>query len=100
MKNKINRAQFVKQLAARLNTSFAESKHLVDDILGFIHKSLVKKERIEIRGIGSFKLVKHLPRKVVTPKGKRTIAVAKVVPRFKASTEILNRLNQQKDLDE
>jgi integration host factor subunit beta len=66
-------------------------------ILDKISIVLEKKERVEIRGFGTFGILHRLPRNGRNPKTGKVVEVpAKDVPHFKAGKELRQRVNRMK----
>ncbi len=93
MKKSLTKPQFAEKFADRIHTTTAEAKRYLDDILDIMQNALMKGERIEIRGFGSLFTRNRKPRKVVTPNSGTTFTEEKVIPRFRASQELINKLN-------
>ena len=67
----------------------------VNVILDAISKSMVKGERTEIRGFGSFDINHRPPRTARNPKTGEKVAVPeKCVPHFKAGRELRERVDR------
>ena len=67
---------------------------IVDVILHAIRDGLVRGDRVELRGFGTFALRKHAARMGCNPRTKDPVPVSeKVVPAFKAAKEMHQRLN-------
>lgn len=63
-------------------------------ILDGISNTLVKRDRVEIRGFGSFGINKRPPRTGRNPKtGEAVMVPAKEVPHFKAGKELRERVD-------
>lgn len=66
----------------------------INKLLELMSEALIKNERIEIRGFGSFSLHYHLPRNAHNPKtGERVVTKAKFSPHFKPGKELRERVN-------
>lgn len=66
----------------------------VNHLLERMSEALAERERIEIRGFGSFSLHYRPPRKAHNPKtGDRVYTVAKYTPHFKPGKELRDRVN-------
>lgn len=66
----------------------------VKTVLDAMTQALVKGQRIEIRGFGSFSLSKRAPRVGRNPKSGETVMVpGKQVPHFKAGKELRERVD-------
>ncbi len=65
----------------------------VNLIIGAMHLALVKQQRVEIRGFGSFYVANRAPRAGRNPKtGKKVHIPEKRVPRFRAGKELRERV--------
>jgi integration host factor subunit beta len=70
-------------------------EHAVRMILERMAKSLVSKQRIEIRGFGSFSLHYRAPRTGRNPKtGDSVTLTGKYVPHFKPGKDLRDRVNK------
>lgn len=85
-------------LISRIGERFSELSHedaaaSVNLIIGAIHSTLARKERVEIRGFGSFYVTNRAPRAGRNPKtGKKVLVPEKRVPRFRAGKELRERV--------
>ena|SRR5437588_6377045 len=79
-----------------------QEKHVSDainQIIERIEKALVKGDRVEIRGFGSFSLHYRAPRNAHNPKtGERLITQPKYSPHFKPGKEMRERINNSRDI--
>ena len=92
----MTRADLIVAIAFRFPTLTAKDADIaVRGILDAIGHSLVKGDRVEIRGFGSFSLNYRPPRKGRNPKSGETVSVpAKYVPHFKAGKEMRARVEE------
>lgn len=68
----------------------------VSEILGAIYQSLTRRDRVEIRGFGSFALNYRPPRTARNPKTGAPVEVpGKWVPHFKPGKELRERVAQE-----
>jgi integration host factor subunit beta len=73
-----------------------DTEQCVNLILGAIEGSLVRGERVEIRGFGSFTTSYRMPRIGRNPKtGERVSVPAKCFPSFKAGKELRHKVDQK-----
>ncbi|MDR2613991.1 MAG: integration host factor subunit beta [Candidatus Accumulibacter sp.] len=92
-------------LIARLAEHFPQlvakdSDFAVKMILDTLSETLVKGDRIEIRGFGSFSLNYRPPRVGRNPKsGKKVPVPGKWVPHFKAGKELRERVDKSMKMD-
>ena len=91
----MNRTDLIDRLAARTMTLTAEDAELsVSLILDSLASALVRGDRIEIRGFGSFALSYRPPRQSRNPKSGEPVRVpAKYVPHFKVGKELRERVD-------
>lgn len=87
------------QLIKKIYNSFPNLTHEAADVvvrvlLDEMVAALVKGDRIEVRGFGSFKVSHRLARTARNPRNGAKVQVPeKFVPRFRASKELLTRMN-------
>ena len=92
------KSQLIAGLAAEM-TSLSEKQinDAVNRTLELMSESLLSKQRIEIRGFGSFSLHYRAPRSAHNPKtGEKVTTVAKYTPHFKPGKELRERVDQSK----
>jgi integration host factor subunit beta len=94
----MTRSELIQQLASRHpELTQKDIEMSVRLILDKISGVLEKKERVEIRGFGSFGILHRAPRNGHNPKtGKVVLVPAKDVPHFRAGKELRVRVNQGK----
>ena len=92
----MTKSELIAQLAARFPQLVAKDADLaVKMILDAMSEALVRGDRIEIRGFGSFALNYRPPRLGRNPKsGEKVDVPAKWVPHFKAGKELRERVDQ------
>lgn len=79
------------------NLSLRDVELSVNHILERMSGCLSSRERIEIRGFGSFSLHYRPPRKAHNPKtGERVYTEAKYTPHFKPGKEMRERINESR----
>ena len=90
----MTRSELILLLAERFPQLLQKDAELaVAEILGAIHAAVVRGDRVEIRGFGSFSLNYRSPRQARNPKTGEPVAVsAKWVPSFKAGKELRERV--------
>ncbi len=90
----MNKAELVLKVAEKANVTQKVAKVIVDTIFDGMKDSLVKGERIEIRGFGSFVVKNYGSYKGRNPKTGRLVDVsAKRLPFFKVGKELRERVN-------
>jgi integration host factor subunit beta len=90
----MNKAELVLRVAERAKVTQKVAKVIVDTIFEGMKDSLVKGERIEIRGFGSFVVKNYAGYKGRNPKTGRVVDVSKKrLPFFKVGKELRERVN-------
>ena len=92
----MTKSELIAQLAERFPQLVAkDADYAVKMILDAMSEALVRGDRIEIRGFGSFALNYRPPRIGRNPKSGDKVSVpAKWVPHFKAGKELRERVDQ------
>ena len=92
----MTKSELIAQLAERFPQLVAkDADFAVKMILDAMSEALVRGDRIEIRGFGSFALNYRPPRTGRNPKsGEKVCVPAKWVPHFKAGKELRERVDQ------
>jgi len=93
----MTKSELIARLAERHSQLVAkDAEYAVKMILDAMTTSLVKGERIEIRGFGSFGLNPRPPRMGRNPKsGEKVWVPGKLVPHFKAGKELRERVDDK-----
>lgn len=91
----MNKSELVQALADKIDVSNEEASKIVDGFFDSMREALLRGDRIEIRGFGSFK-VKHYDGYLGrNPKTGEAVQVKpKKVPFFKAGKGLLDCLNE------
>ena len=90
----MNKAELTLQLAERTNLTQKVAKVIVDTIFDGMRDSLIRGERIEIRGFGSFVVRDYGGYKGRNPKTGEIVNVPpKKLPFFKVGKELKERVN-------
>jgi integration host factor subunit beta len=90
----MNKAELTLQLAEKTNLTQKVAKVIVDTIFDGMRDSLIRGERIEIRGFGSFVIRDYGGYKGRNPKTGEIVDVpAKKLPFFKVGKELKERVN-------
>lgn len=89
------KSELIERIAARM-TDLTE-KQVADSVnkaLDLMSEALVKNQRIEVRGFGSFSLHYRPPRNAHNPKtGEKVVTEAKYSPHFKPGKELRERVD-------
>ena len=93
----MTKSELIARLAERFPQLVAkDADFAVKMILDAMSEALVRGDRIEIRGFGSFALNYRPPRVGRNPKSGEKVSVpAKWVPHFKAGKELKDRINNE-----
>ena len=90
----MNKSQLIEALAKAENLALRKAEEVVNTVFGDIEASLIKSERVEIRGFGSFKVKQYDGYKGRNPKTGEIINVkAKKLPFFKVGKELKERVD-------
>lgn len=92
----MTRSDLIAALASRFPNLVAKDAEIaVKEILDAIGNALAKRDRVEIRGFGSFSLNYRPPRTGRNPKTGQAVPVPeKYVPHFKAGKELRERVEE------
>jgi integration host factor subunit beta len=90
----MNKSKLVEALAKSENLAIKKAEEVVNAVFGDLEKALIKGERIEIRGFGSFKIKGYKGYQGRNPKTGEIIKVAKKkLPFFKVGKELKERVD-------
>ena len=90
----MNKQDLIVKFADKEGLTYADSRFLVDIFFDKMEKSLVKGERIEIRGFGSFKVKEYEGYAGRNPRsGEKTKVKSKKLPVFKVGKELRERVD-------
>jgi len=90
----MNKSQLIETLAKEHNLPVKKAEEIIDTIFGDMEKALAKGERVEIRGLGSFKIKSYDGYDGRNPKTGQIIKVVpKKLPFFKVGKELKDRVD-------
>jgi integration host factor subunit beta len=90
----MTKADLISQVAERANLTKHITTVIVDTLFDSMKQSLVRGERIEIRGFGSFSVRSYGARRGRNPKSGKSIDVSpKKLPFFNMGKELKERVN-------
>ena len=90
----MNKSQLVEALAKEENLPLKKAEEVVNTVFGDMEKALIQDERVEIRGLGSFKVKKYEGYQGRNPKTGEVIHVSrKKLPFFKVGKELKERVD-------
>jgi len=88
----MNKSQLIEALAKEENLALKKAEEVVNTVFGDMEKALIRGERVEIRGLGSFKVKNYEGYKGRNPKTGEVIEVSpKKLPFFKVGKELKER---------
>ncbi len=89
----MNKAQLIDAMAEKAGLTKAEAKRAVDAFIEVTTDVLVKNDKLALVGFGSFSISKREARTGRNPQTGKTIEIpAKNVVKFKAGTELVNKV--------
>jgi integration host factor subunit beta len=90
----MNKSQLIETLAKQEDLPLKKAEEVVNTVFGDMEKALIRGERVEIRGLGSFKVKEYGGYKGRNPKTGEIIDVApKKLPFFKVGKELKERVD-------
>jgi integration host factor subunit beta len=90
----MNKSQLIEALALKVNLPLKKAEDVVNTIFTDMEKALIENERVEIRGLGSFKVKQYDGYKGRNPKTGEIIKVeSKRLPFFKVGKELKERVD-------
>jgi integration host factor subunit beta len=90
----MNKSQLIEALAKDQNLALKKAEEVVNTVFGNMEEALVKGERVEIRGLGSFKVKGYGGYNGRNPKTGEIIKVTpKRLPFFKVGKELKERVD-------
>jgi len=90
----MTKADLIEEISKNTGLSKKDTSIVVKMIIENICKALAEGDKVELRGFGSFKVKSRKPRKARNPRTGDSVDVpAKLVPYFKASNELKQKVN-------
>jgi integration host factor subunit beta len=90
----MNKSQLIQALAKEEDLPLKKAEEVVNTVFSEMEDALVRGERVEIRGLGSFKVKQYEGYKGRNPKTGEVIEVAqKKLPFFKVGKELKERVD-------
>ncbi len=91
----MNKSQLIEALAKAENLTIKKAEMVVNTMFGSVEEALVKGDRVEIRGFGSFKVKDYDGYQGRNPKTGEIIEVGqKKLPFFKVGKELKERVDR------
>jgi integration host factor subunit beta len=92
----MTKAELIEDVSRALEMSWKDSEVIVEAIFDSVVRALLGGDRVEIRGLGSFRTRQRQPRVARNPKtGARVEVPAKRVAYFKPSKELKDLVNAE-----
>ena len=89
----MNKAELVAAVAEKTNFTKKDAEAAINAVVASIEEALVKGEKVQLVGFGTFSTTKHPARKGRNPQtGKEIMIAEKTVVKFKAGAELVNSL--------
>ena len=93
----MTKTKLVQLLTARTHVPRQTAEHAVNILFDSMRQALIQQRRIEIRGLGSFKVRQYGGYEGLNPKTQERVTVEpKVLPHFKMGKDISERLNSRR----
>ncbi|MCF8081537.1 MAG: integration host factor subunit beta [Deltaproteobacteria bacterium] len=90
----MNKSQLIQALAKEEDLPLKKAEEVVNTVFSEMESALIRGERVEIRGLGSFKVKQYEGYKGRNPKSGEVIEVArKKLPFFKVGKELKERVD-------
>lgn len=91
----MNKSELVEALSFEKNLTYKKAEQIINLIFEAMSQSLVDRDRIEIRGFGSFMVKEYKPYMGRNPKTGEIIKVdEKLLPFFKVGKELRERVDR------
>jgi len=91
----MTKADLVEEISKETGLSKKDTGVIVNLIIENITRALAEGEKVELRGFGSFKVKSRKARRARNPRTGASVDVpAKLVPYFKASNELKEKVNK------
>jgi len=96
VKRNMTKAEFVETLAGTLGQTKAESERILEAGVDVLKQALQRGEKIDLRGLGVFKVRETKPRQACNPRTGETLSIAaKRTAVFKPGKELSTTLNDR-----
>jgi nucleoid DNA-binding protein len=90
----MTKAEFVESLATSLNQTKSESERVLEAVVDIIKQALQRGEKLDLRGLGVFKVRESKPRQARNPRTGESISIpARKAAVFKPGKELAALLN-------
>ena len=90
----MNKGELIAAVAAKTELNRKQSEAALTGIVDVITESLVKGEKIQLAGFGTFEVSERAEREGINPRTKETITIpASKAPKFKARKALKEKVN-------
>ena len=97
----MTKAEFVESLASTLNQTKSESERILEAVTEVIKQALQRGEKLDLRGLGVFKVRESKPRQARNPRTGEALSIpAKKAAVFKPGKELSALLNKTAEPDD
>ena len=91
----MNKTELIDQIAAGAGLTKVDAKKALDAAVEAIKKALIKGDKVQLIGFGTFAVTKKPAREGINPSTKQKIKIAaKKVAKFKAGAELADAVNK------
>lgn len=91
----MNKSELIDQIASASGLTKADAKKALDATTQAIKKALIKNDKVQLIGFGTFAVNKRPAREGINPATKQKIKIAaKKVAKFKAGAELTDAINK------
>jgi integration host factor subunit beta len=92
--SRMNKSELIKSLAEENSIALDDATHVVNSFFDSIRQALLERHRVEIRGLGSFKMKEYQGYSGRNPKTGVVVAVQpKTLPFFRAGKDLKEYIN-------
>ena len=96
VEKRMTKQELIVKFAEKEDLAHADSRFVIDMLFDNMERSLIKGERVEIRGFGSFKIKEYASYTGRNPRsGEKTKVKSKKLPVFKVGKELRERVDIQ-----
>jgi DNA-binding protein HU-beta len=91
----MNKTELIDQIAAGAGLTKVDAKKALDAAVEAVKKALIKGDKVQLIGFGTFAVTKKPAREGINPSTKQKIKIAaKKVAKFKAGAELADAVNK------
>ena len=91
----MNKTELIEKIAANAGLTKVDAKKALDAAVEAVKKALIKGDKVQLIGFGTFAVTKKPAREGINPSTKQKIKIAaKKVAKFKAGAELADAVNK------